>query len=673
MSGRDVPFSRGDLGEFRKRYKWMALAVVTAALVLLGRLAQLQVVQGDHYASVARDNVVRKVSLPTARGVIRDAQGRVVATSRPAYNVHLVPGRALPSGRPRYRDEATRETPSVDPWTRIAEVLRLNPEERARTEQRLRQACVTDEDRSPCWRSILVREDVDRDIVAELRQHQSQLPGVELVSAPIRHYPFRNLSAHALGYLAEIDAEALARVRPEGYENMTPEERQEVNPLGYEMGDSLGAVGVERAWESYLRGQRGWEKRIVDARGRGRTGSDAERLLTEPRRQDPIAGRDLRLTLDMELTQAIAKAMRPHLSGAVVVVEVRTGRVLALYSKPDFDPNELSGAGGRSRIREAFARLSTDALRPLLDKTMTGAFHPGSTFKPFSALAALDEGLMDPEETERCDGYLVFGRRIFRCTHVHGKVNMHNALVQSCNIYFHKLAEAVGMDRIARLAGEFGLGTKTGLGINPESAGRIPTRAWYAMRYRGQFRLGFTLNMAIGQGALTVTPLQLALAYAAIANGGTLYSPQIVRAVETSDGAVVQDFPPRVRKVLNVKPEHLARVTEGLIGVVNDGKGTAFPVRDAELDMAGKTGTAQTGYTVKSDDDPKEAWYLAQNHAWFAAFAPSRAPEVAVVVLVEHGGAGPTVAAPVAVEVVREYNRLKTQRAGATAARRGEP
>ena len=355
--------------------------------------------------------------------------------------------------------------------------------------------------------------------------------------------------------------------------------------------------------------------------------------------------------------------MRPHAAGAAVVVDVRTGRILAAYSKPDFDPNDLSGAGGKQRVRETFARLSTDPLRPMLDKTMSGAFQPGSTFKPFSALAGLEDRLVDPEEKERCDGFLMFGRRIFHCTHVHGKVNMHEAIAASCNTYFFKLAETVGMDRIAKIATDFGLGEKTGLGTNPEAPGRIPTRSWYALRYQGQFRIGFTLNTAIGQGDALVTPLQLALAYAALANGGTVYSPEIVRAIETSDGSVAQEFLPRVRPhKVEVKPENMARVVEALRAVVNDPRGTAYPVRDPSIDMAGKTGTAQTGYIPQKGDDAKRTAYYSRDHAWFAAFAPTRAPEIAVVVFVEHGGSGPTQAAPIAIQIVREYQRLAATR-----------
>ncbi len=667
MSNLLVP--RSDVSEFRKRYRWIALAAFVAFSVIVIRLFQLQVLKGGEYAQIAHENVIRRVTIPTTRGVIRDAYGRVLASSRPSFNVMLVPGRVMPSARPsqKRRRSAAEET---DSFGRIADTLRLNPDERARLEGRIREACTTDEDRSPCWRPILVREDLARDIVAELKQHAFEMTGAEVVSQPVRYYPFKRLGSHMLGYTSEVDAETLAKFRPPGYETMTAEERQKVNPLGYEGGDITGATGVERSWESYLRGQRGWEKRVVDARGRYRTGPDAERLLDAPARQEPLPGRDLRLAVDIDLEQAIDRAMRPHAAGSAVVVDVRTGRLLALYSKPDFDPNDLSGGSGKDRIREAFNKLYTDPLRPMLDKTMSGAFQPGSTFKPFSALAALEDKILAPSDHERCDGYLSFGRRIFHCTHVHGKVDMREAIAASCNIYFFKLAENVGMDRIARVASEFGLGQKTGIGVNPESPGRIPTRSWYALRYKGQFRIGFTLNTAIGQGATTVTPLQLALAYAAIANGGTVYSPQLVRAVETSDGAVVQEFPPRVRQKAKITPENLARVQDALYAVVNDDKGTAYPVRDRTLDVAGKTGTAQTGYVASPGDDPKKAWYLARDHAWFAAYSPAKVPEIAVVVLVEHGGSGPTVAAPLAMQIIKEYHRLQAQRAGKPAAAR---
>ena len=660
-----VLVARSDAGEFRKRYKWMALFALLAFITIVVRIFQLTVLEGAEFAAVAHENIIRRVVLPTTRGVIRDVNGKVLASSRPSYNVEVIPGKVMPSGRPvRYRNgQVIPRDP--DSWPRLADILRLNPEERRAFEARIRTACTSDEDKSPCWKTpVLVREDVPRDIVAELKQHTDELAGVDVVGVPVRFYPYKELGAHMLGYVSEIDPETLTKYRPKGYEDLSRDDQLRINPLGYEGRDIVGATGVERSWEAYLRGQRGWEKRVVDARGRYRSGPEAERLVDAPGRLDPIAGRDLRLSVDIDLEQAIDRAMRPHAAGAAVAVDVRTGRLLALYSKPAFDPNDLSGGEGHARVREAFNRLYADPLRPMLDKTMSGAFMPGSTMKPFSAMAALEDRLIDPEHVEKCEGFVTFGHRMFRCSHVHGPVHLREAIARSCNVYFFHVAETVGMDRIARVAQEFGLGQKTGLGINPEAAGRIPTRSWYSLRYRGQFRIGFTMNMAIGQGDVTVTPLQLALAYSALANGGTLYQPQIVRAVETSDGAVVQEFPPRIRSQVKLGSENLQRVTDALYDVVNDPLGTAYGARDPSLDVAGKTGTAQTGYIAKKDEDARLGWFLSQNHAWFASFAPARSPEIAVVVLVEHGGSGPEIAVPVAMQIIHEYERLQAIRLG---------
>jgi len=362
------------------------------------------------------------------------------------------------------------------------------------------------------------------------------------------------------------------------------------------------------------------------------------------------------------MVEAIDKAMRSQAAGAAVVTDVRTGRILSLYSKPSFDPNVLSGGSGVAALRDAFRKLYSDPLRPTLDKTMSGSYPPGSTYKPFSALAALEDKLVDPRPTIRCNGFYVYGKRIFRCTHVHGLVNMKQALERSCNVYFYQLAETIGLDRIAKMGIEYGLGQKSGLGVNPESPGRIPTYSWYATRYKGQFRGGFTLNAAIGQGTTTVTVLQLALAYGALANGGVLYQPQIVRAVETSDGTVVQDFPPRVKRRIQIRPENWSLVVNSLWGVVNDKDGTAFQERPAEVDVAGKTGTAQTTHRRASGEENSQVWYFNRDHAWFAGYSPFQSPEISVAVLIEHGGAGAKTAAPVVFAIAKEYQRLVQNR-----------
>ncbi len=652
--------SPSDVGEFRGRFKWYALAVVVTFAIIIGRLFQLQVIEADRYRGEARENIIRRVSLPAARGIVEDANGKVLASNRPAWNVAIVPGRVLPSGRPPHRAGLYE----VDTWPRVAETLRLTPAERDSWAARLREACKTDEDRSACWRSLTVREDAPRDVVAELRQHPQEHSGALVLETSVRTYPFGSLTAHVMGYVGEIDAETLVKHRPEGYGELPSEEQRKLNPLGYEPGDTVGIVGLERAWEAMLRGQRGWVKHIVDARGRYRTEPAYQSLLEEPSRQDPIAGRNLRLSLDVDLQKAAKDAMAKQLSGAVVALEVRTGRLLAVYSKPEFDPNEVSGAQGRARLREAFVRLRADPLAPMLDKTTSGAFPPGSTFKPFAALAGLEDDAIKPEKNEVCNQYVFYGKRRFKCTHVHGVVNLRAAIAQSCNIYFFKLAEAVGIDRFARVGQMFGFGERTGLAINPESPGRMPTRAFYTNLFRGTYKIGFSLNTAIGQGAMTSTPLQVAAAYAALGNGGTLFVPQVVRSVYSSKGDLLQEFNPRVRRTLTLKPQNLGRIMDGLRQVVESAHGTAHALRDPALPVAGKTGTAQVGYVARPGDDPKWAWFYARDDAWFAALYPAQAPELALVVLVEHGASGPAVAAPVAFEILHEYAKLGAKRRG---------
>ncbi len=619
---------RSDVGEFRRRYKWMALFVLLAFFILLGRLFQLQVIDGEDYRAEARHNIIYEVRLATTRGNVRDAYGKVLASSRPSYSVYVVPARL-----------DMKET-----WQTLVDYMRLTADERTKIEKRLED--IRQDPGPRRLQQVLVKEDVSRDVVATLETHAAELRGVDVVPVPVRYYPLGDTGAHTLGYMAQIDAEALARLKS----------------LGYVEGDRVGAGGVERAWESYLRGTRGWEKVVVDARGQRHNDTRAKQLIDEPKRLDPVPGRDLRLTLDADLQQAIERSMRGQVAGAVAVADVRTGRLIGLFSKPSYDANALSGGQGIEVIRSTFRRVNTDPLQPMLDKTMSGAYPPGSTFKPFTALAALEDNMIDPKAKVRCNGFHAFGRRIFKCTHVHDLVNLHEAIVRSCNVYFFHLAETVGMDRIAKIAMDFGLGQKTGIGVNPEAAGRIPTHAWTTLHHKGQFRVGYTLNAAIGQGAATVSVLQLTLAYAALANGGTLYQPQIVRAVETSDGTVVQDFPPRVRRTIAVRPENLGMLSDALRGVVTEEGGTAYKERLNDVDMAGKTGTAQTSRASQRGVEPSKIWYFNRDHAWFAGFAPAKSPEIAIVVLIEHGGTGGRVAAPVAMQVAREYERLQAAR-----------
>jgi penicillin-binding protein 2 len=632
---------RSDVSEFRKRFRWIAVGMALIFLALAARLFQLQVLEGEDHRAIARENIVRKITLATTRGIIRDRSGKVLAASRPAYNVYVVPE--------RLDMEKT--------WPRLVDYLALGLDEQKRLEDRIANL---KKDEGPRKRQqILLKEDISRDAVANLATHEAELPAVQVVPVPVRYYPFSEVGAHVLGYMAEVDGDKLAQLRASGYIE----------------GDRIGATGVERAWESYLRGTRGWEKVLVDSAGRRHAGGEG--IIEEPRRTDPIPGRDLRLTLDADIQKAMDKAFRGELAGGAVLVDVRTGRILGLYSKPSFDPNALSGGSGKQVIADAFRRLNSDPLHPGLDKTVSGAYPPGSTFKPFTALAALEKGLVDKKVMMQCKGFITYGKRTFRCTHVHGTVEIHKAIAESCNVYFFNLAKeyGVGMDLIAEMAQRYGLGQKTGLGVNAEASGRMPTKAWMTLRNGGHFQLGFGLNAAIGQGATTVSVLQLALAYAAIANGGTLYQPQLVRAVETSAGTVVQEFSPRVRRQVDVKPDNLSIVQKALTAGVNEVGGTAYRARQGfgEVAMAGKTGTAQVSHHVTRGADAERVWYFNREHAWFAGYAPTRSPEVAIVVLVEHGGAGGKHAAPIAFEVVRAFQELARERREGQRAAGGAP
>jgi len=631
---------RREVGEFKKRYKWMALVVVCTFAILGARMIQLQLVDYDRYDAIARENITRTITLPATRGVIRDTHGRVVATNRPAYNVYLTP---------QYlRDPVDLEM--------ISELMGLDADARAAFETRI--------DEVPARRraqQIRVFNDISRDQLAALETHEQdlcaratngdrevRLPCMDTVAEPVRTYPYEALGAHSFGYLNEISGDELRRL-----------ER-----AGYRMGDRIGRTGIERAWESYLRGRSGYRRVFVDVRGReihdAMPGSD------RPVRREPSPGRDLQLTLDMELMRIISRAFAGRPSGAAVVVDVQTGAVLALYSKPSYDLNAFT----RGLSHSEYAELRDDPFRPLIDKTIYESWFPGSTFKPFAALAALQNGVIDPNERVECDMHHELGNRIFHCTHVHGDVNMREALVQSCNAYFYQLAEQVTQDQIAHLAGDFGLGRRSGIGINAEASGFVPTRGWYEEDDR-QFRLGFTLNTAIGQGDTRTNLVTLAMAYAAIANGGTLYVPQLVERVTSPGGDVLEEFTPRVRRRVHVSHEHLALVVDGLYGAVNDPSGTAYEAyeeTEATVSVAGKTGTAQVSARVRPGDPNRGDW-TRRAHAWFAGFAPADDPRLAIVVLVEHGGGGGSNAAPIAINVLEEYLGADTTTASAPSAR----
>jgi len=621
--------SQRELREFRRRFRWIRTVVIVCFLILAGRFFQLQVMDGEKYKQESINNFVRVIDIPAMRGVIRDSQGRVVATNRPANSVFLTPH--------FFERPGTYEPDGA--FDRLCGFLDFSRQQKEKMRERISSALGLKR-----YRPMLVSEDVSRRQLALIETYQDSLPGVDVIITPIRSYPYKQHAAHAIGYMNEVSAAEL--------DGMTENSN---NTEDYRSGDRIGRMGIERAYEKILRGRRGWRKLLVDARGVSL--KQQEKRLAElggEWRREPVPGKDITLTIDMELQRIVEAAFRGHPSGAAVVTDVNTGRVMAALSKPAYDPNLLTSGLTVEQNRE----LNENPFRPRIDKTLFENYFPGSTFKPFSAIAALEDGLVDPDEQIRCKGYLEFGRRTFKCSHTHGLVNLHDALVKSCNVYFFNLAEKTGMNRIARYASDFGFGIRTGIGYNSEVPGFIPTRSWYDEKFPGQFRIGFTLNAAIGQGNTKVTLMQLAAAYSAIANQGTLYKPMIVDRIESSDGEVIKSFSPEVRRRVHVRPEYLARLTDALVGVVSNQEGTAYDINDDSISIAGKTGTAQVARRRRRKGESMERyWYYNRDHAWFSAFAPATDPQISVVVMIEHGGHGGRFAAPIAAQIIKGYFR----------------
>jgi penicillin-binding protein 2 len=614
----------GEIPEIRRRYRYLVGVVGLSFTLLIGRLWQMQVIQGEAYREKSESNFVQELRIATVRGRVFDRRGRPMVGNRPSYDVLATP---------RFITAAAVE--------RLCEELSLAPD--LQKELRAKLEAVVGRKR---FDPLPLVRDISRDQLARLEAHRDEMPGVSVSARAHRSYVHGNLAAHVLGYLNEVTAEELEADRTRHY-----------SP-----GDLVGRFGVERMYETYLRGVSGRERIVVDARGRRKTGPDAAELLQGSEvRREPRPGHDVTLTIDVEVQRLVERSLRNHASAAAVVLEVNTGRVLASASKPAFEPNLLTARISRAEAQ----RLLEDPFRPLLDKVVRENYYPGSTYKVIPAIAGLEQGLINPDERIACKGAHAFGRRTFKCTHVHGKVNLRQAIVESCNVYFYTLGEQVGMDGMAYYAHLFGLGAPTGIGLNGEVGGFVPTKEWYVRR-KQPFRLGFTLNSAIGQGNVKATPLQIASLYATIANGGTLYLPQVVERVATAEGVLVQSFEPRVRRRLPIKDPTLTLLRDALAGVINEEKGTAISARLDGVSAAGKTGTAQVSRRLKKG---KIIWL--EDHSWFAAYAPIERPQVAVVVLVEHGGRAAKVAAPVAMEIIRDYFRYVTPRTAA--ARSGAP
>ncbi|MBI3180187.1 MAG: penicillin-binding protein 2 [Deltaproteobacteria bacterium] len=658
----------------RPRLLFVMWAVGLALVVLIVRLYTLQVMRGEELTREGRRNFVQRVRVPHDRGIIYDRFGRILADNRPSLDVQVTPAFL-----------GKRADAAVN-LRELAELLALSERELAWAVREVSAQTGLD-----AFRPLTIKRDLSPEQVeaVESRRALFELDGVEIVEGRRRAYPNGTRAAHLLGYVKEIDGPELDAARAGD------------NPLRYELGDFIGRDGIERSEEKALRGTDGYAKVVVDAKGRRQDDAYVRQLLRDEPRSEPRPGHNVFLTLDLDL-QAVAESAFTGRAGAVVALDVRTGAVLALASFPMFDPNLVSGL----LAQEEKAKLDNDPLKPWLSRSIQGQYPPGSTFKAVTALTALSDRATSPREKVHCPGWFRMGRQTWRC-HVdrgHGHVPLTRAIAVSCDTYFYTMGGRLGIDKMAGMAHALGLGRRTGIALANEQPGLVPTEAHHdhVNAATGGYQRGMAINTAIGQGDLLVTPMQLAVAYATIANNGTVLVPQVVDHVETADFRLVRRYLPRAapaeptgggvreevmgvgpelvrksevqaRPIEGISPEHIQTVREGLLAVAQEPFGTAYWHRSRKVTIAGKTGTSQVIRLGRARLKSEELQYEERDHAWFVAYAPAAAPEIVVSVLNEHSGHGSTHAAPVAVKVIDAYMALQAQRlASAVQAVRGD-
>lgn len=572
--------------------------------ILALRLWVLQVIQGEDLRQRSENNRIETKPVPGIRGKILDRNGFLLAGNRAAFHLALIP-RSIPDLENSL--SRLKEQTGLDPVRAMAKIRRGNP-----------------------FKPIIVQRNLSREAVAQVMEHRWELPGVLIQINPQREYPYNAIAAQMMGYLGKISKSQLKKEKD------------------YRHGDMIGKQGIERDFEETLRGSRGRRWVEVDAFGR------EIKLLGE---RPAKSGKNLVLTLDLELQQ-MAESLMTDRPGALIAMDPRNGEILALASNPKFDPNVLTN--GLSV--ELWNSLRQNPLRIIQDRATRGQYPPGSVFKIIMAAAGLEENLIQPTDTFSCPGNFKFRDRTYRCWQArgHGHVDLHRALVESCDVFFYELGLKLGISRIAQYASAFGLGKPTGIVEQGEKVGIVPSPGWKKKVLGQPWYPGETVSVSIGQGYSLVTPIQIAVLTAAVANGGTLFRPTLVRRIEESDGTVVETFAPEITGQLPVSPKNLKLIRNALRGVVHEPRGTGFRARLPGIKVAGKTGTAQV-VRLKARKDSKEQQTkprFLRDHAWFIAFAPFDEPSIAVVVLAEHAGQGGSRYAPLAKAFIAHHLKI---------------
>lgn len=563
---------------------------------------------------------MKEIRIPASRGIIFDRNRVPIAQNRPSFDLTIVPQEIVDIDKAK---KTLQTFADVEPDV-VEEVW-----ERTR--------------RTPSYFPVVVASDIPYDMAARIRTAKSLDPepsededfrGIEVSVRPLRSYPQGAILGTTLGYVGEISEKHLARMKKE-------------EPGRYVLGDLVGASGVEKTWEGFLKGWDGYEQKIVDAVGREIQNDDLASFLTE---QEPVHGVNLILTLDSRL-QRFAEERFEDKAGALVALDPWNGEILAIVSAPSYDPASLVS----NVTHDSWAKIVSDPRNLLFNRPIQGAYPPGSTYKLITALAGLEEKVIRPDEKIRCGGGLKFGKRFFRCWNKggHGAISVERAIAESCDTFFYQVGLRLGVDRLAKYANLLGLGLKTGIDLEGERSGLIPTSEWKKRVFKQDWQPGENISISVGQGYDTVTPLQNAMMAAEMATGRKII-PHLIRAVEDGEGIVEREPLPGEGEMLPVSPQNLEIVRKGMLGAVHGAGGTARRIASKEFKMAGKTGTAQV-ISEEGKARVRKAKINTEDHAWFVAYAPVDNPRIAVAVIVEHGGFGAAAAAPIVRDVVQKY------------------
>jgi len=589
----------------KQRLIGASICILFVFALLFLRLVYLQIIKGEEFRLKSEKNAVRLKSIKSSRGLIFDRHKTLLVDNRPSFNLKIVPEDA----------GNVNET--------IFNVAKLLEEDSA-----LFLKAIAKAGKRAFYKPITLKNGITRDQLAIVEAHKFDLPGIHIDIEPTRHYIYKKTAAHLLGYLGQINAKEL---KSDKYPNVRS-------------GDSIGRYGIEKSFDKFLQGKRGGRQVEVDASGR---------IIKVLKTVEPLAGLDLNLTLDLKL-QVLAQKLLENKNGSVVAIDPNNGDVLVMASNPTFDQNDFIGGISTKKWNV----LINDPGKPMINKAIQAEYPPASTYKILTSIASLEEKQIDIHSSVFCPGFLKYGNRVYNCWHKqgHGEVNVIEALAQSCDVFYYQAGEKAGVDILAQYAMASGFGKKTGVILGNEKRGLIPTSAWKKKRFKEAWQGGETLSIAIGQGYNLVTPLQMAVFTGAVGNGGTLYRPRIVKTVEDTNGNVIKRIDPEVMGGLPASKETLDIVKKGLFRVVQSERGTARRIRIKDVDIIGKTGTAQV-FSIKKNEkiDTENLKYELRDHAWFICFAPAVNPVIAISIIIEHGEHGSSAAAPIAGGLIKEY------------------